>query len=358
MLRSRFVTSASERKPSSPSATRMVGRSAGTAWVHCGSSSDTPTGWAFSRTGIMASRSAMTSGRSTSNQSTVAGGSIRDIRVSSPLPSSTTTASGCVRTKASTARSSMLVRITIPSRTPRPSETVPRSWSSRSASSAARSSCRNDDRAVLSSARPLRVISRDFSSGVRCSMLCMVIAAPSQILTAAGQGLLGCRGGPRGEKEAGRATEAGVGAVRFAAAAARPSRSPALRSAVLRQRGPGGAGTGREGAGHRHEAAVLALSVLLVGIAQHRDLGGIGRLDHVLLGIELLVLLAALELLGRQHLRPLPGAHGRQLTGVLLERPQQRIHLEVAHDEERQSDQDARGLQRRQAAFADRKSVV
>src|SRR5690625_6991434 len=71
---------------------------------------------------------------------------------------------------------------------------------------------------------------------------------------------------------------------------------------------------GPEGAGHRHEAAVLALSVLLVGIAQHRDLGGIGRLDHVLLGIELLVLLAALELLGRQHLRPLPGAHGRQLT--------------------------------------------
>src|SRR5690625_5850222 len=58
---------------------------------------------------------------------------------------------------------------------------------------------------------------------------------------------------------------------------------------------------GPEGAGHRHEAAVLALSVLLVGIAQHRDLGGIGRLDHVLLGIELLVLLAALELLGRQH---------------------------------------------------------
>src|SRR5699024_3663856 len=103
--------------------------------------------------------------------------------------------------------------------------------------------------------------------------------------------------------------------------------SARLRPAALGQIGLRAAGAGGQGALLRLVVQVDALD-LLVGVGEHRHLGGEGRFDDVVVGVELVVLLAPLELLRREHLRPFAGADRGQLAGVLLERPQQGVHLE------------------------------
>lgn len=82
------------RKANRPSATTKVGRSEGMGSVQSGSTSEAATVWACGNGGSTRSRSALTPGRSTLYQSTVATGATRCTALSSPAPKSTTTASG------------------------------------------------------------------------------------------------------------------------------------------------------------------------------------------------------------------------------------------------------------------------
>ncbi len=89
-----------------------------------------------------------------------------------------------------------------------------------------------------------------------------------------------------------------------------------------------------------------------VGVGHDRHfVGGLG-IDHRVRGVVLVLVLPARVLLGREDLLPAPGAHGRQLAGVLTQRAVQGVHLEVAHDEEREPDEDDRLLERLEPAGA------
>src|ERR1700744_2033700 len=126
MWRNRFTTTGSGKNASRPSATSMVGRSGRTCSVHPLSASDAATEWVRSSAATSSSRNAITFGRSTLYQSTVAGGATRSMAVPRPAPRSTTTASGCSATKSRRRSSSILARNavwrTALAGTPRPSK--------------------------------------------------------------------------------------------------------------------------------------------------------------------------------------------------------------------------------------------
>src|SRR4029453_16115089 len=122
-------------------------------------------------------RAAMTSGKSTSYQSTVSGGAMRNTRVSSPAPRSRPTAFGCRSMNPRATWASFLARWAMLMMGLALSRKRPPSWPSLATSSLAIGSARMGWARWLSRARPHRVRYRVSSIGVKTGRAMLMVLA-------------------------------------------------------------------------------------------------------------------------------------------------------------------------------------